>query len=151
MLEILTLMEKIERVSRSIESSFVAYPGLWAVLNNDGSIENITEGSNAKVNKLVIGSKSSSVYESHDTAVGRITTMESHGTRCKVNSGGFYGKVNQGDRLVVSSFANSLGKLVSVEETAETGDHEIVARCEEVDPNGDWIVFRTMSPTIVSL
>jgi len=148
-LEILTPMNKVERVARQIiPSTFVAAPGIWAQIQADGSLLNVAEGINALINKLVIGSASSNVYESHDVEVGRITTMESFGVRCKVDSAGFTGTINQGETLVVSSAAATLGKLISTE-TAANGTYEIVARCEEISTL--YLTFRTLSPVMITI
>jgi len=146
MLEILTPLNKCERVSRQIApATFVAKPGEWAQVESDGSLINVEAGVNAKINKLVIGSASSNQYESHDVEVGRITSMESHGIRCKVDTVGFHDVVSQGDELVVSSASDSLGKLMSVNRAA-SGTYEVVARAEEVNLTTGYLIFRTVSP-----
>jgi len=138
MLEILTPLTKVERVSRQIDpSTFVAEPGIWAQVN-------------AKINKLVIGSASQNPYESHDIEVGRITTMESFGVRCKVDTVGYSGVIADGDFLVVSSAASTLGVLMSTAAVA-AGTYEIVARAEEVNTVAGYIVFRTVSPTMITI
>ena len=92
MLEILTPMNKIERVSRKgAPATFVAAPGIWAELEAAGSIKNVVDGVPAAINKLVIGNASSNQYESHDVEVGRITTSESQGIRIKVDTAGYTG------------------------------------------------------------
>jgi len=148
MLEILTTLSKLDRVSRHVDpSSFVAAPGIWAAVQTDGSIANCDSAAVKSLHKLVIGSKSGNMYEGHDVEVGRITTVESVGARCKVDGEGYAGTVNQGDLLCVSYNTvgtSTIGKLVSVDETAETGTREIVARAEEIGT--DFIVFKTVSP-----
>ena len=151
MLQILTPLNKVERVSRSIDpTTFVAAPGVWAQLQADESIINVVAGTNALVNKLVIGSSSSNIYESHDVDVGRVATMESFGVRCQVDSTGYYGSMTLGDLLCVSSLAGQLGKLVSSREAAN-GIYEIVARCEKIDTVGGFLTFKTISPMIVTI
>jgi len=151
MLEILTPLTKVERVSRQIDpSTFVAEPGIWAQVQSDGSIIDVAEGVNAKINKLVIGSASQNPYESHDIEVGRITTMESFGVRCKVDTVGYSGVIADGDFLVVSSAASTLGVLMSTAAVA-AGTYEIVARAEEVNTVAGYIVFRTVSPTMITI
>lgn len=152
MLEILTPLIKLERVSRLFDpDNFVASPGLWAAVAADGSIENVTTDTPAAINKLVITSASDNIYESHDIDAGRITTLESIGARVKVDSEGYDGTVNLGDNLIVSTAEGTEGKLVSVVETAETGDYEQVARAEEINDTDGWIVYRTISPVIITL
>lgn len=147
MMEILTPMNKIERVSRKIDAAtFVAEPGIWAVCGSTGILTNVASGVNALVNKLVMTSASSSAYESHDVSVGRITTMESHGIRVKVDTEGFTATTAvAGDLLVVSSAAATLGKLIPSDE-AVAGTYEVVARIEEVGASSAYIIYRTLSP-----
>ena len=78
-------------------------------------------------------------------------TVESFGVRCKVDAEGYDGTISQGSLLVVSTADGSEGKLVDVNETAETGDYEQVARAEEVNDTDGWIIFRTISPVMVTL
>lgn len=153
MLEILTLMNKIERVSRRIDpDNFVAVPGIWAELDTDGSIKNITTDTPGKMNKLVIGNASANIYESHDVSVGRITTVESFGVRCKVDSEGFSGTIVAGEDLIVSTTSGTEGKLVGVTNEAEAaGDYEVVARVEEVNTTDGYIIYRTISPGTVAV
>lgn len=148
MLEILTPMNKIERVTRQIDpDNFVAAPGIWAEVEAAGSIKNVVTDTPALINKLVMGNASSNVYESHDVSIGRITTMESFGVRCKVDSEGYAGTIAQGALLIVSTKTGQEGKLVSVdEETEAAGDYEIVAKTEQVDATAGWIIFKTVSP-----
>lgn len=155
MLEILTPLNKVERVSRKITpSSFVAAPGLWAAVQSDGSLDNVTTDTPELVNKLVIGSASSNSYESHDVEVGRITTVESHGVRVKVDSNGWYdsaiGNISVGDLLYVAASDGNEGKLASVSsnpDTLSSGTYEVVGRVENVDSTSGYITYRTISPT----
>ena len=152
MLEILTPLNLVQRVSRQIPATFVASPGIWAEVQANGSIDVLTANTPATITKLVIGSASSSIYESHDVAVGRITTMESHGIRIKMDSDGFTGSPTQGCQLAVSDKAVALGKLfdIAVTPNHELGDYEIVARCEQVNSDGT-IIIRTLSPRVVTV
>lgn len=154
-LQILTPMDKIERVSRQIDPpTFRAIPGIWAKLQNDGSLLNIVTDTPAKINKLVIGSRSASKYESHDTAHGRISTMESIGVRCRISNNLYddiTSSISLGDRLVVSTAVATKGQLISAETTAETGSYEVVGRCEEINDLQGYMIFRTVSPEMVSL
>jgi len=151
-MEVLTPLSKLERVSRKVDpTTFVATPGIWGAIGANGEIANVSTGVEAPVNKLVMSSASANKYESHDVEVGRVTTLESVGARVKVDADGYDGTVNQGDLLVVSSASGTKGKLVSVAETAETGDFEHVARCEEVNTTQGWIIYRTISPYVATL
>ena len=155
MLELLTPMNKLERVSRKITpASFVAEPGIWAPVQSDGSLANVTTDTPELVNKLVITSASSNVYESHDVEVGRITCMETQGARVKVDSEGWYdsaiGNITVGDLLYVAASDGNEGKLASVSsnpDTLSSGTYEVVGRVEEVNSTGGWIIYRTISPT----
>ena len=157
MFNILTPLRLVERVSRKINSStFVAVPGIWAEVTSTGALVNVS-ANQALVNKLVIGDASSSIYESHDVSVGRITTMESHGIRVQTDSVGFLysnlANVNIGDECYV---AVGTGKLASVNENPEAmvvsdGSFEIVARIEQVDATAGWVIYRTTSPVMSTI
>ena len=149
MLEILTKLAPLDRVSRVVDpDTFVAAPGIWGAIQSDGSIANCDAASVKYIHKLVISSASSNQYESHDISVGRITTLESLGVRCKVDSEGYAGTIAQGDLLMVSyntTGTSTIGKLRSTTEIGHaTGDHEIVARAEEVGT--DYLIYKTISP-----
>jgi hypothetical protein len=151
MLELLTPMQKLERVSRQIDpTTFVAAPGIWAQVEADGSLLNVANTVKAKVNKLVIGSASLDKYESNDVEVGRITSLETIGCRVKVDGAGYAGTIAQGDFLIVSSDTASLGKLITVATASSAGNYEVVARAEEVNTAAGYIIYRTVSPYIVT-
>jgi hypothetical protein len=151
MLELLTPMQKLERVSRQIDpATFVAAPGIWGQVQADGSLLNVLNTVKSAINKLVIGSASSDKYESHDVEVGRITTLETIGARVKVDSAGYAGTIVQGDFLIVSSDTVSLGKLITVATAVSAGNYEVVARAEEVNSAAGYVIFRTISPYIVT-
>jgi len=149
MLEILTPLVKLHRVSRSVDTSaFVAKPGIWGELQPDGSLKNIVTDTPAKINKLVVNSASENIYESNDVEVGRVTTIEDFGVRCLVDGEGFTGDPAVGDLLAVSTVATFEGKLFSTTENPndEDNDFEVVARVEEVDAIAGTIVYKTISP-----
>lgn len=154
MLEILTPLSKTHRVSRKIDdSTFVATPGLWADLQADGSLDNITTDTPSVNCKMVISSASLNVYESHDIAVGRISTLETpEGIRCRVDEDGYVDSVNVvvGVDLVVAVDAGDEGKLSTVADITKTGDYAIVARCEEMDATNNICTFVTVSPRTVT-
>jgi len=153
MFEILTPLDKVERVSRSINpATFVATPGIWALLYTDGSLVNVAATVNNIINKLVIGSASASIYESHDVEVGRIATMESFGVRCQTDSQGFttaHGVPVIGDMLVVSTNAATLGKLIPLR-LSTPGTYEVVARVEGWTLATGVVVYRTLSPVMAT-
>jgi len=152
MLEVLTPLNLVERVSRKIPSTFVAAPGIWAEVQSDGSIDVLTAGTPGAITKLVLGNASSSIYESHDVSGGRITTMESIGIRVHINSDGFTGSPTQMALLAMSDQTVALGKLfdIAVTPNHELGDYEVVARCEQVNSDGT-IIIRTLSPVITTI
>ena len=150
-LNILTPLAKVTRVSRVVDpSSFTATPGIWGYIGSDGSIKNIQTGTNNKINKLVISSKSSSAYESQDIAVGRIATLETPGARCTVTTTGYVPtSMTQGALLVVGSDAGNEGKLEAVAYAA-AGTYEVVAICESIDATNGILTFETLSPSFVT-
>ena len=153
-LQFLTPWSKIERVSRQIDSTvFRAKAGIWAQIQADGSLLNVVNATPAKINKLVMGSRTGDKYESHDTSAGRISTMESIGIRCRISNDLYFGDISIGDRLVVSCdvTGGTGGQLTSAETTAETGSFEVVGRCEEISDTEGYMIFRTASPVMVSL
>jgi hypothetical protein len=154
MLEILTPLQKLERVSRKIDAAnFIAAPGVWAQVTADGSLLNVVTATPGLVNKLVIGNASNNMYESHDVEVGRITTLESIGARCKVDSDGVHGTISAiqlGDLLYVSAGSGHEGKLASVRvnpDTLHAGVYEVVGRVEQIDATAGWVLYRTISPS----
>jgi hypothetical protein len=157
MLEILTPIVKLHRVSRSVDpTTFEAAPGIWGVLMGDGSLVNVTTDTPSKLNKLVVNSASSNKYESNDVEVGRLTTIEDIGVRVLVDDAGFTtgGGLAQGEALAVSVKAGYEGKLFGVDENPNSegpGDFEIVARIEEVDAVSGTIVYKTVAPSYVPL
>jgi len=151
MLEILTPMNKIERVSRKINpATFVAAPGIWGQVEASGSLKNVVADTPSLMSKLVISSASSNVYESHDVSVGRITTTESIGIRVKVDSAGYTGTPTQGNLLAVSDKGVEVGKLFDITEkpNTEVGTYERVARCEQIDATTGYMIYRTISPVV---
>lgn len=154
MLEILTPLSKVHRVSRKIDpSNFVANPGLWADLQTDGTLENMTTSTPSVNCKMVITSASDNVYESHDVEVGRISTLETpEGIRCRVDEEGYVDSVNVaiGGDLMVSVDAGNEGKLAVLADITQTGDYAIVARVEEFDATNNILTFVTVSPRTVT-
>lgn len=154
MLDILTPMNKIERVSRKVNpATFTASPGIWGQIGSDGAISNIVADTPGTITKLVISSASSNVYESHDIEVGRITTSESHGIRVSVDTDGYTGTPTQGNLLAVSDKTDGLGKLFDITEkpNSEAGDYEVVARCEQINATTGIMIYRTVSPVVTTV
>jgi len=150
MLDILTPLSKLTRVSRSIGDTAAftgVVPGIWGQIESDGSINKVANGSALLVFKLIINSASDSKYESQDVEVGRIATLESPGARCKVSSVGYTGSIAAGDDLIVSTTSGENGKLKTVPVAA--GTYVVVARCEQVNSSEGWVLFETISPRTV--
>ena len=142
MISVLTPLSKVHRGSRKIDSdNFVAAPGIWASLKNDGSLENVATA--PAVAKLVLGNASSNSYESHDVTVGRIATLETIGARVKASIDLFDGAVTQGAALTVSAATGKKGLLKAAATT-----NIVVAVAEEV--TSDYVVYTTASPTILA-
>lgn len=152
-LDILTPWSKIERVSRQMnpDTFVITRPGLWAVLENDGTLTNVVTDTPDKINKLVLNARTGNRYESHDSSHGRIATMESIGVRIRLTHGLYVGVISVGDRLCVSTYTGTKGKLISLEMAYETGDYEVVAICEEAHITEGYIIIRTVSPSIVTV
>lgn len=138
MLEILTPLSKTHRVSRKIDSSnFVATPGIWAEVQADGSLDNVTATTivGAGLAKMVITSASDNIYESHDVEVGRISTLETPvGVRFTVDGEGYAGTIAAGDLLsVIVDAGDDIGKLSNLAGLTETGTYPVVAICQSID------------------
>lgn len=154
MLEILTPLAKVTRVSRSVDpANFTAVPGIWGYIKTDGSIANAQTGTNNVINKLVISSASDNKYESQDIEVGRIATLETPGARCKVDLNGYVASgMAQGVLLVVSTASGEEGKLKpGVYGRAAAGTYEVVAICEQYDSTNGFIIFETLSPSYITV
>ena len=156
MLEILTPLVKLHRVSRSVDpSTFTAVPGIWGVLLPDGSLRNVVDDEVPSVlNKLVVNSASNNKYESNDVEVGRVTTIEDVGTRVLVDGAGAVdiAGMDQGDPLAVGTKVGGTAVMlfsVNKNPTGEaSGDYEVVAMVEEIDATSGTLVFRTVSPVL---
>jgi hypothetical protein len=145
MLDIRTPLSKDTRVSRKIDvANFVALPGVWVGVANDGSAYNVG-GSTPAVCKLCIGFASTNMYESNDVKVGRITTLETTGCRLGVDGDGFGGTTAaQGDYLSVDHSTGKKGKL-KVASAGET----IVAVAEGYDSATSVLTYTITSPSIM--
>jgi hypothetical protein len=146
MLDILSPLTKVTRVSRSIydQTTFVAVPGVWGRLRPDGTIDLVRTHHDPTNPKLIINSASANKYESEDIKVGRIATLESPGIRCKVDAVGFTGVIAQADDLVVCSDTGKEGKLIAL--PVVDGAYVVVARAEQINVSEGWIIFETVSP-----
>jgi len=150
MLEILTPLSKGTRVSRVIDpDNFLSVPGIWAKINSAGGLDNITTATPALGTRLVLSNSNVNVYEANDVKVGRITTLETPGFRCRVSVTGYVDSVNVavGGSLVVSANAGDEGLLaMALVADVSAGTYEIVARVEEFDATDNILTYVTVSP-----
>jgi hypothetical protein len=145
MLDLKTPLSKCTRVSRKVDvANFLAVPGVWVKINNDGSAANVVTSAAPAVAKLCIGTASANQYESHDVEVGRITTLETIGARASVDADGFSGTyANPGDYLSVDPTSGNEGKL----KEAVNGE-TIVAVTEGYDAVTGILTYIIADPTI---
>jgi hypothetical protein len=138
-------MSKLTRVSRKVNpATLVAVPGVWLSIDATGIASNVQTSTAPLVAKLCIGSNSANPYESHDVEVGRITTLETIGVRCGVDSDGFHGSsITQGALLSVDTSAGYEGQL----KAAVKGD-VAVAVAEGYDSATGVLTFTTCSPIV---
>lgn len=146
MLDIRTPLSRVVRVTRKIDvGNFVAVPGTWVGIDNDGKAYNVVTPTVPAVCKLVIGYASNNMYESNDVKVGRITTLESIGCRFGVDADGFSEVAAAGNYLSVdASSAPKAGKL-KVADSGET----IVAVAEGYDASTGILTFNICCPSIM--
>jgi len=144
-------LSKLDRVSRQIDhTTLKSLPGQWAVIQVDGTLLNPAPDSTGNKCMALLATRNSlNIYEANDVKVDHITTLETYGFRYQVGAVGADGQFDMGDDCVVSTNQGTLGKLVSVNYTGETGLYEIVARVEQII--GQQIVFRTLSPVMITL
>lgn len=148
--QLLSILSKTQRVSRVCDpDTLIAEAGTWVELNSDGSVA-LVGVSAPKVSKLLYNGNSDSMYESHDVALGRITTLETIGARVQVSSDFLVGDMNQGDDLyVVYNTESDNGKLASAQEAAD-GTYTVVGKVEQVNADGS-ICYSTVSPVKVTI
>lgn len=150
-LEVLTLLSKSQRVSRTCDAdTLVGEAGLWVELQSDGSVANITHDQLPAISKMLFNGNSTNTYESNDVSLGRITTLETIGARCKVDTAFLYGVIALGHDLYVSyTVAGEEGKLQSAQ-TAGAGTYNIVAKAQQVDASGS-VTFEIVSPISLTI
>ena len=167
MLDVKTPLSKVQRTSRRLNQKTNFFvPGNWGYVAN-GLLNQFTAGVTAAqpVVKLVMGNNTSSVYESNDTEVGSISTVEGV-FRAAVDSNGYQVydvqqtpaaiSYTPGEDLTVAwattstwttslayAAAADLGKL----HPAATND-VVVARVESVDATNSILTFETVTPHI---
>ena len=154
MFEVLTLLTKTSRIPRTCDpDTLVGEPGIWVELMGDGSVVNV--GATAPlIAKVLFNGNSSSVYESHDVSIGRISTLETVGARCHETADHLVGTINRGDKLYVTFgsaavTAGTTGRLASINQ-ASAATYTSVATCEEVQADGS-IVYTIDQPTSITV
>jgi len=147
--QLISILSKMQRVSRTCDpDTLIAEAGKWVELTSDGGVA-LVGATAPKVAKLLYNGNSSSMYESHDVSLGRITTLETISARVQVSSDFLVGDMNQGDDLyVVFNATTDNGKLASIQEAAN-GTYTAVAKVEQVNADGS-IVYSTVSPVAVT-
>jgi len=140
-------MHLVQRVSRRISFDTVAGPAIWLELVN-GVLQNVTLNTPGKINKFPFSGAFVNEYETQDKKVGRATTLETIGTRVRVNIKGYVPGMVAGDELVVCVEAGKLGKLIKAAQAAP-GTYEIVARCETIDDVNQLLTWTLASPKFI--
>ena len=173
MFDVKTPLSKIHRASRRIPSGFVAVPGVWAYVDNNGQLNNIPTTATAttqqpKVLKPVLGNASANIYESQDIKVGSIATLETT-FRAAVDGNGYQKVVGNGGTSIsnVTNYPQgadlSVGYLTTATATtdlafsaladlgklkpAQTGE-VVVARVEGLDATNGILTFETVTPHV---
>jgi hypothetical protein len=149
MINVLTILSKLDRVSRVVDPASFSYnPGQWADLDSEGGLVVPANGVPAVLPQLILGNPGDNVYEGHDLKVGRITTIEGAGVRVSVDGAGFAGTVNQGDLLYVSADSANKGKLVALATITAPGWYVAVAKAQQI--TAGVLTYVTLSPVILT-
>jgi len=146
---VMTALKTVQRVSRRIRTSIIANPSIWLELVN-GQLQNVTTGVPGRIHKFPFSGVSINEYESHDSRVGRITTIETDGARVRVNIKGYVPGMVVGDDLVVSVEPGQEGKLKKAS-SAAPGTYEIVARCDSIDNVNQILTWVLSSPKYITV
>ncbi len=146
MVDFISHMPNIARISRPIENrdSFTIASGQFAELKN-GKVKNITVGAKPAVTVMVITSVTGNMYEGHDTASGRITTVEESNVRLIADSDIVDGTPTEGTFLAVSYTDGTAGKLV-----AATAGEEVKAKVMVSDAAKGEFELILVSPFIAA-
>jgi len=144
--EVLTQMATVHRVTRKVDpGNFILVPGRWADFVN-GVIQNVTTHTPAVITKLVVSNASTSLYESHDIKVNRVTTLEEFNVRCRANGiTCVMTGLTTGAPLVVSTEPGDEGKLAVVSQVS-SGTYTVVARVVSINIEDGTMVFINVSP-----
>lgn len=147
----ITHISKQDRVTRHFEGDFGAESGQWAELLDDGSLRNVVTGTPAPVHKMIWSGVSRNPYESNDSRLGSVTTIEAVGAKVVVDRGSFVGSPEVADLLGVGVLPGSEGKMFSMRENpgSASGGYEAVAMVEAVDT--ETITIKTLPYSMVTL
>lgn len=143
MFSIETPYERIDRSSRLMKDpdNFTSVKG-GVVAIVDGKVENVTVGTDPKVALICITGVSGNVYEGHDVKAGRITVLESYGTRFQADAEVVDGAPVAGDFLAPSTVEDKTGKLEKA--SGNTAIAQVIAVSNGV------FECKTISPTLVA-
>jgi len=140
-----TMFGTLTRTSRRIDTdTFISLPARWGVLSGE-TLVGVTTGSPGILNKFPLTDFLGTDYESQDLKIGRITTLETPGTRVTVNLEGYVEGIVKNEDLIVSVESGEEGKLRSAN-GATPGTYEIVARCQSVDNDLQSMTWVLLSP-----
>ena len=107
MIRVLTHWNDLDKVSRVMENpdTFNVFSGQLVDININGKISALaTDGTNPSNPVFLLNSVTDSEYESHDTAAGRVTTVEGNGVRITGDTDVVLaGTYNAGDELVADT------------------------------------------------
>jgi hypothetical protein len=146
MMNVLTYLSKVDRVSRSVNPATFTYnPGKWAEIDSTGTLTIPADGTPCKLPALVMGDTADNKYEGHDTSVGRVSTIESYGVRVEVDTDGYAGTINSGDLLFVSAETASKGKLIASGSIVAAGTYVAVAKAHTLISSK--LTYVTLSPS----
>jgi len=150
-LEIITLYNKFDRVTRSIVDldNFQIDPGMWAVVTDDSKVDMVSDYSSGLC-QMVINYVGSDFYETHDTRASRVTTVESIGVKFRINNSVYVGNPAVDELLTVSAEAGEEGKLKRIVSLPD-GYYYAFAKVTRANAEQGWIECETLSPRLVQL
>lgn len=144
--EIETLYTKFQRVTRQIADidNFIMKPGMWAILDDAGKLITPADYASALA-VMMINYVNQSIYDSHDTRVGRVSCIESFGVKIRINNDVYVGQPINNDLLTVSAETDDEGKLVEISSLG-SGTYWAFAKVLISQAPSGWIEFQTISP-----
>lgn len=144
--DIQTVFKKFTRVNRSIANvnDFQMKPGMWGVLSTGNKLIKPADYNSALVS-MMINYVNQSIYDTHDTRVGRVACMEDFGVKVRINNEVYVGEPAKGDYLTVSAETGDEGKLVVIS-SLSSGTYWAFAQVSISQIQHGWIEFKTISP-----